>query len=588
MITIPENNTYIPEAHLSWTQEAFTNVLLDALEAYTGQVEGDIQDIWGMWEQEQHLLWEPVFDLVTAMGYRNVMLPYRRKEFAYERSLYQKARGVVSEAIRTKNLQLYISTRFQVEKQRQLDYLAQAKTYQKSVKYELDAQIKTNDAILKKFESKIEGEMIRLKQAIAIVERVERNIDLAVKLLTAQGEVLTATARNELEDKRATITLARAALEVKLANLEAENNKVKAEVIKAEVKKLQSQARVVQAETTVEEGRKYDIQADIMVIEAQAREIEVLLAELALVEKQTETAVSLAAEKQTAYDQILVEKTANVAELETIQADDIAANVEYAAKTKEVGTANNALALASDTAKLTEEELRQDVSIAEAIARMAELVDRSKVTTAEALSRLAELAGKAKLSVAETRAQLQQLLNRAKLDAAESKARLTATYDRARLNTAETKSKIADLNNRANLGLASHTANMADLSSRANLTAVESAVRMAEILDRTKVSVSNHEARVAELLSNLALALAREYVASERENAKYEIAALMQSLENYVKMIEADINVLQVTDKAAREAITLDIQKKDADAQRESTDILKDANVENTITEVRE
>ncbi len=577
----------IPEGNIGWVQATYTTLLLDSIDAYMGQVDGSLSTVWTAWGQEQDLLWAPGFDLVTALGYTNVTLPYKRKAFDRLRGLYGQSLAVLKEAIRTKNLQLYITTRFAIEKQRQANYVGQQKSYQRSLKYSQEAAITRGEVELKQLEGDIAAERARLELAKEVIEQAERSLNLTVRLLATQGEVAVAGSRNELAQKRVTVALAKAALEVEIANIDAQKSSIRADVISAEIQTLEAQVQVVQADTTVESNRKFDLLADIATIQAQGREIEVLQAELALVQAETAAAILVSNTKQIAFSEVISEKQGALSALEGAQEADAGAEQTYAEQMKAAGDAQNGLALANDAAKLADEDGRASLSVAESGARMQELLDHAKLSSAESAVRVAELVGRSNLSAAELKGRMQELLDKARLDVAEASGRTSAVQDKSKLNTAEAKSRMTELMGRGRLDGAEHQAKMVELTSKANLSAVESAARMVEINDRAKLSGSENKAKITELVARLGLALAEASASSSRELGRHRAEMIMLFLENYVRDMETEMQFMAIADSASREAIRLDAEVKEAEAHKAAADIMKDATVENTITEVR-
>lgn len=587
-IPIPVNDVYVPEAHLDWIQEAYTNTLLNAIDTHIEEVDDRILNLWTMWDQEQDSLWAGGgFDLVTAMGYSNVTLPAREKDFAYQRNLYEKAKAVGQEAIRGKTLQLYISAKFAMEKQRQADYVTNGKLYQRNVKYNLDAEVARNDTELKKFEGRIEGETIRLKQAIAIVERVERNIDLAVRLLEAQGDVLIAEGRNELEREKLNVTLAKAALDVKLANLEAQKALVQADLIRAQIDQLEAQVRVIEAEEIVEEGRKYDLLADIATIQAQARQIEILREELNLITAETAALTEIANIKQSTFNAILAEKTAMVGQLSAALNSEIMANHSYATSLHSASTARLGKDLAEDNLKMAEETNRAMLAAKENEGRMTELVNRAKLEVAQANARFSELAARAKINRAQASLQMNQLIDEARLRAAESRARVSGMMDRASIDAAQAALRTKEVEGQGKTQAATAKANMSKLKAEANLIAAEVDAKMADIVGRIKAAASTSSVEIRKLLYEAQILLAAGEAESRREEGKALAQVLDSNLQAYLRFIGQEMDGLLNDDKVKREVALLDAQVTEAKAHKDAASTMKDAHVENEITEIR-
>lgn len=327
-ITVPRLNVTVPEAHIDWAYQRYAGVLLNVIESQLEGVPGELDNIWAIWEGEQVRLWEDSFDLVTRMGYVNVLAPFKAKELSYQRSLYTRARLVLSDAIRTKNLQLYITTRLDIEKQRQAQYAEQKGLELAYAKAVVATAVERYNVARQYFAAQVAEAEARQKKISVEMEQNALLIELYQQLVEIE-RTKVAVNKNIVEVRRAEVRIQQALYEVASAELEIQRVALKIEAVNIEIARLQIQALIVGIQTVSEAANQADLRADIALIGAQSDELRVYQAELASLTEQLTVLREIARTKLDAFRRFVTEKTDLLSQLEQAQSHELSAEQGY-------------------------------------------------------------------------------------------------------------------------------------------------------------------------------------------------------------------------------------------------------------------
>lgn len=329
-ITVPTLNVTIPEAHIAWAYEAYTNVLLSVIEAQLEGVPAELDKVWGLWEGEQERIWGNSFDLVSAMGYANVLVPYKTKTENYVRLIYAKAKSVLGEAVRTRNLKLYLSTRLDIERQRQSQYADQKALELRHAKALIDAVVVGYETARLAFMAQVAEAEAQQKKINVELEKNDLVLKLYEQLIEVEKTKVDAN-RNLVAAKQAEVRKQQALYEVADALMEVQRVSLKVDAAELEVARTQIQTLIKGSELILEQAQQADITADIALIGAQADELRVYSSDLMESARQLAIVQETAAEKINAYNEIVAQKEQIFGELTAAEQHKLDAEKDYVA-----------------------------------------------------------------------------------------------------------------------------------------------------------------------------------------------------------------------------------------------------------------
>lgn len=418
-IEVPKFDVSVPDASIDWAYDQYAGLLLAIIDAEMEGVFEGLDNFWSAFAGQQATVWAPSFDLVSAMGYTNPLRVSFTKELAFHRGLYEDSRAVLQEAARLKNLELYITTRFAIEKQKQAQYNERKTLELAFAKDCIEKSVEQYNAVLKVYEGQIAEVKAHQERINVIIEQNDLRLKIFAALIQQERSYLEMN-RAVLAYWRAEVAVQQALLEVAEAQIEAQKIQLRCEALEIEILRLQIEAQIKGTEVVLENARQADIQADIDIIAAQIDGIRALQAELKAITDQVEIVKKLASEKIGAYSGVLAKKRAILGDLQAAQMDELQAEASYVAKQVEAARSEIDVVRAEGDSRIAEIEARTAAELRildaqketqryEGDARIQEVLARAKET-------LRVLEGELRVQTAESGARLAEIESRANAD----------------------------------------------------------------------------------------------------------------------------------------------------------------------------
>lgn len=267
VMVVPELDVTIPEANVVWAYEEYISAIIASTELQAANLDNLFDNLWTGWMTEQNNIWTPdSFNLVSVMGYVDIMSPYKLKELAYMNTLFAGEQEFIKEEQRVKNLKLYIGTMLSAEKQKRQQYAQQKdlellwakdmvsksieaynlaiKAYAARIgKYKIDSDvfrtvIDNNTLRLKLFEELINIEKLKMEINRSLIERYKIEVAVQISLINlykSQMEVVKIISEIESID----VDTYRLGLEVFINQIKQISEKAKQDTISADVAMMQ-------------------------------------------------------------------------------------------------------------------------------------------------------------------------------------------------------------------------------------------------------------------------------------------------------------------------------------------------------------
>lgn len=386
LIEIPTLDIIIPEANIDWAWEQYNSLLLDVVEASLENIPGELNNIWAVWQNLHERLWSAGFDLVTAMGYTNVLTAEKNHELAYGKSLYAGYRTVFSEALRTKNLRLYLKTRLDIEKQRQTRHLQEQGLRMEYHNGLIEASVKAYNVAVQEYNAhiaalRLEGE--RWDAVIAANQVALKELELQLQ----EARLLSERERGEIRRQRALLGVQQAQAEIERLGVELLLNAARVLELEMEAQRAQLQAILVGYQVIEEQAQALSLQADVAIIEAQAGEIAVIQRDLTRIESEIANISVVNAARDAMYQQAETDKRQIVTALQVAQGLLEAAQRNYAEAQGTASAAQNSLSLANLNASDTKEDAQVNYTITKEGYNDALEVERMNLSIREKLNK---------------------------------------------------------------------------------------------------------------------------------------------------------------------------------------------------------
>lgn len=271
VVTVPDLNVSVPDDSIDWAYEAYTNALLDQIALEAGQLDSKFDTLWQKWFENNDAIWTKPFDLITEMGYVDIMSVYEGKELKYGRSLYQHGYSALFEAVSQRNARLFIKAKLDIERAKRSQYADQKEVELIYAKEVIQNSIKAYNLAVQIYAAKINAYKAYSEKVKGIIATNELKLKVLAGQIAAErvkGQVnrsIIARYNAEVEVQRAHIELYEAQMTVaeKLSMLEAIEIEIQVEEIKAFVAKTKG---------IVERARQQVLLADVEVIRAELGE----------------------------------------------------------------------------------------------------------------------------------------------------------------------------------------------------------------------------------------------------------------------------------------------------------------------------
>jgi hypothetical protein len=363
LIEIPTFELIIPEPNIDWAWQTYSSLVLDIIEASLEGIPGELNGIWAQWEAIHNRLWSSGFDLVTTMGYVNVLLGEKNKEISYGRTLYAAAKGSFAEALRTRNLRLYLKTRLDIEKRRQTRHTEEQSLLMDFAKGMIEASVQEYNTAVMEFKAriralKLEGE--RWQAVIAANEVELKELELQLK----EAQLLSEQERGEIRRQRALVGIRLVEAEIARLDVELQLNETRLIAIGMETSRAEMQALLVGTQIIEEQAQVLSLHADIDILNAQNGETDILNAEMVRMQNEIANITIVNSGRDAMYSEVLSNKAALLVEIEAAQSELSQAQLAYVAAQSEANTARNNLSMANMTASDEKEDAASDYQIA--------------------------------------------------------------------------------------------------------------------------------------------------------------------------------------------------------------------------------
>jgi hypothetical protein len=355
LIAIPKLDLLIPEPAIKWAYQAYTGLVLEVAELELEGVPDQLNGLWSAWGDLHARLWSPDFDLINAFGYTNVLASEKAKELSYGKSLYDKSKDVFAEAIRTKNLRLYLATRLDIEKQRQMRYLQEQGLQMEYAKGLIEASVEAYNLAVRVFEANISALELETKRwsAITAQNAVElKRLEEAYEEAHLASELI----RGELRRQTALAGVLSASANVQRLLLEIQLNGAKVQAAEVEVQRLALQALLVGTQQIEIQAQTLSLQVDTEVIKAQGAELAVLAAANDQINAQIVNINSIRVARDAMYAQAITDKEALLVDLTKAEAALVAAHKAFALAQGVFSTAR----LSAEITKYTSDDTVED------------------------------------------------------------------------------------------------------------------------------------------------------------------------------------------------------------------------------------
>lgn len=279
-LEVPNINVTIPEGNVDWAYEQYINAIIDSAALQCGNLNNLHDNLWSAYMRQQNNIWTAdSFNLVEVMGYVDELISYKNKELAYLKTLYQDSQAILAEAIRTRNLKIYISTMLNIQRQKRgqyadrkdLELLWAKDMVANSIKhYNLAVRVyAARNNCYKVFSSKfraiLEQNDLRLKQYDQLINIEELKMNINKNII--RRYVL------ETQVQEALIKLYKEQMEVirKMSQIEA---------INTDIYRLGTQVFMYQIKEISEQAQQAIIVADVEVMKAELGQIDALMNDL--------------------------------------------------------------------------------------------------------------------------------------------------------------------------------------------------------------------------------------------------------------------------------------------------------------------
>jgi len=314
-IYIPTLTLVIPEPVIDWAYQSYSNLLLSIIEAELEGVPAEVDNLWSAWGELHDRIWVADFDLVSIMGFVNVLAQEKMKEVSYGKSLYLSYRSVFTEAIRSKNLKLYLTTRLDIERQRQNRYLDEQKIQMDYAKGMIEASIEAYNVAVKEFNANIaaiELESDRWKAVTAINELELKNLEKDL----ADARLASDLVRGDIRRQVALAGYLKAQADVQSLLTKIQLNEAQVQAAEIEVQRLYLQALLVGTQQIEIQAQTLSLQVDTEVIQAEGEVLQVIQAANEQIAAQVANIEAIKAARDAMYAQVIADKESLMASLE--------------------------------------------------------------------------------------------------------------------------------------------------------------------------------------------------------------------------------------------------------------------------------
>lgn len=544
-IEIPTLDLIVSEPNINWAYQAYTNLILDVTEAELENVPGELSGIWSRFQALHDKLWSAGFDLVAAMGYVNVLSDERSKEIVYGRTLYASNRTVFEEALRTKNLRLYLTTRLDIEKQRQVRHIEAQGLQMEYAKGMIEASVAAFNVAVEEFNSEVEALRLEVDRYDAILAVNEVELKLLEKELM-DARLASEYIKGNLRRQRALVGVRMAEADVQKLDAEIRLNAARVVAADIAVQRNALQAVLVGTQAIAEQAQALSLQVDAQVIQAGAGEIDVLIAANEQIAAQIENITQVKVARDAMYATLIANKEELLAKFIVANALLLAANTAYTESQRTLTLAENVTEMVKYTADDSVEDVRVAAgdSIEDAQFDTQSLIDESRFRS------------EADIDNARTTADGTVTVAKIKADGTTTAARFKADSD---TNAARLKSEISLLITAANF---------------------QSALTVAE--SKYKISMD-----AAKLAADIAIQAANSDGVQRTKAAQFglELQKLISSWKT--ENDRADFTAVSDEIKAKQVGAEMSAREVLADARSAAADTLKSAKVINRFTEYR-
>lgn len=450
-IEIPTLDLIIPEPNINWAYQTYTNLILDVTEAELENIPGELSGIWSRFQVLHDRLWSVGFDLVAAMGYVNVLSDERSKEIMYGRTLYVSNRTVFEEALRTKNLRLYLTTRLDIEKQRQVRHIEAQGLQMEYAKGMIEASVAAFNVAVEEFNAEVDALRLEVDRYDAILagnEVVLKRLDKDLMDDRLASEYI----KGNLRRQRALVGVRMAEADVQKLDAEIRLNAARVVAADIAVQRNALQAVLIGTQAIAEQAQALSLQVDAQVIQAEAGEIDVLIAANEQIAAQIENITQVKVARDAMYAALIADKEALLAKFIVANALLLAANTAYTESQRTLTLAENVTEMVKYTADDSVEDIRVAAgdSIEDAQFDTQSLIDESRFRS-EADIDNARTTADGTVTVAKIKADGTTTAARFKADADTNAARLkseislliTAANFQSALTVAESQYKIS-------------------------------------------------------------------------------------------------------------------------------------------------
>jgi hypothetical protein len=330
-IEIPKMQLVIPEPVIDWAYQAYSNLLLAVIESELEGVPAELDNLWTAWGALHDRIWATNFDLVVVMGFINVLAHEKLNEVNYGKKLYAANKTVFAEAIRSKNLRLYLTTRLGIEQVRQTRHLGEQKIQMDYAKGLIEASIEAYNVAVGEFNANIAAialESDRWKAITAINELELKRLEKDLTNARLDHEIQ----RGAIRRQRALAGVLREQADVQRLLAEIQLNDARVQAAEIEIQRLYLQALLVGVQQIEIEAQTLSTQVDTEIILAEGEILKVLQASNDQIHEQIDNINKIKDARDAMYQQVIADKEALMAKLGIAENALRAATLELAEK----------------------------------------------------------------------------------------------------------------------------------------------------------------------------------------------------------------------------------------------------------------
>lgn len=354
-IEIPSLDLAIPEPVIDWAYQAYTNLLLNIVELELEGIPAQLDNLWTAWGELNDRIWTTGFDLVSVMGFVNVLAQSKIKEINYSKSLYLSYKTVMAEAIRSKNLRQYLSTRLEIEKQRQLRHISEQTMNMTYAKGMIEVSVEAFNCAVKEFNANIAAIELESKRWQAVTAINESEIK-RLELLLQEARLESEYTKGEIRRQRALAGILQATADVQRILVEIQLNDAKVQLADIDVQRSALQALVLGTQAIEIQAQTLALEVDAAVIRAEGDVLNVLNAENNRISAEILNVNQIRAARDAMYTTAIADKLSLLEAFTVAQNNLIAANTEYANAQIALSTARNE----SEIARYTSSDAIED------------------------------------------------------------------------------------------------------------------------------------------------------------------------------------------------------------------------------------